>query len=68
MMIYIALIKSKDERHPSKLIVRDNEREIKGYLLSLPVVYVVETFAIYDGEKKLTKYYNLRDLVEFLKD
>ncbi|MBA7684402.1 hypothetical protein ES703_92797 [subsurface metagenome] len=68
MMIYIALIKSKDEGHPSKLIVRDVEREIKEYLLSLPVAYVVETFAVYNGETKATKYYSLRDLVAFLKD
>jgi len=67
-MIYIALIKSQDIGHPSKLIVRDVEREMKEYLLSLPVAYVVETFAVYDDEKRVTKYYNLRDLVEFLKD
>jgi len=67
-MIYIALIKSKEVNHPSKLIVRDNEQEMKDYLLSIPAVYVVETFAVFDAEAKLTKYYNLRDLVEFLKD
>lgn len=68
MDIYIALIKSKDEGSPSKLIVRDDEKEIKEYLLSLPVVYVVETFVIFDSETKVTKYFKLRDLVEFLKD
>ena len=67
-MIYIAMIKSTEERHPSKLIVRDNEKEIKEFLLSLPVAYVVETFATYDDEKRVSKYYKLRDLVEFLKD
>lgn len=67
-MIYIALIKSKDSNHPPKLIVRDDEREMKDYLLSLPVVYVVETFAVYNAESKATKYYNLKDLVTFLKD
>ena len=67
-MIYIALIKSKDKGHPSKLIVRDVEREMKQYLLSLPVAYVVETFAVYNVEAKLTSYYSLRDLVRFLKD
>lgn len=66
-MIYIALIKSKDVGHPSKLIVREEEREMKEYLLSLPVVYVVETFAVYDNEKGVTSYYSLRDLVKFLK-
>ena len=67
-MIYIALIKSTDERHPSKLIVRDVEREMKEFLLSLPVAYFVETFAVYNAEAKLTSYYSLRDLVKFLKD
>jgi len=67
-MIYIALIKSKDAGHPSKLIVRDVKREMTEYLLSLPIAYVVETFAVYDDEAKLTKYYKLRDLVDFLKD
>jgi hypothetical protein len=67
-MIYIALIKSKDTGHPSKLIVRDVEREMKEYLLSLPVAYVVETFAVYDSERGLTSHYSLRDLVKFLKD
>lgn len=67
-MIYIALIKSKDTGHPSKLIVRDVEKEIKEYLLSLPLMYVVETFAVYNNEKGLTSYYSLRDLVAFLKD
>jgi len=67
-MIYIALIKSKEVNHPSKLIVRDDEKEMKEYLLSIPAVYIVETFAVFDDEKKLTRYYNLRDLVEFLKD
>jgi hypothetical protein len=67
-MIYIALIKSRDKGHPAKLIVRDVEREMKVYLLSLPVVYVVETFAVYNAELKRTKYYTLKDLVEFLKD
>ena len=66
-MIYIALIKSKDTGHPSKLIVRDVEREMKQYLLSLPVAYVVETFAVYNAESKITSYYSLRDLVKFLK-
>ena len=66
-MIYIALIKSKDKGHPSKLIVREEEREMKEYLLSLPVVYVVETFAVYDSAKGVTSYYSLRDLVKFLK-
>ena len=67
-MIYIALIKSKDKGHPSKLIIKDVEREMKEYLLSLPVVFVVETFAVYNAESKATKYYSLRDLVAFLKD
>ena len=67
-MIYIALIKSKDEGHPPKLIIKDVEREMKQYLLSLPVQYVVETFATYDSEYQVTKYYNLKDLVIFLKD
>lgn len=67
-MIYIALIKSKDTMHPPKLIVRDVEREMKEYLLSLPAVYVVETFAVYNSEKGETKHYTLRDLVEFLKN
>lgn len=67
-MIYIALIKSKDLNHPSKLIVRDEEREMKEYLLSLPVAYVVETFAVYNSETRKTEYYMLRELVEFLKD
>lgn len=67
-MIYIALIKSKDTGHPSRLIVRDNEREMKEYLLAIPVMYVVETFAVWDGEKRLVKYYMLKDLVKFLSD
>jgi len=67
-MIYIALIKSKDEGHPSKLIVRDDPKEIKDYLLSIPARYVVETFAVWDGEKRLVKYYMLKDLVKFLSD
>lgn len=67
-MIYIALIKSKDSQRPPKLIVRDVEREMKEYLLAIPAIYVVETFAVYDNEKGLTNYYSLRDLVRFLKD
>lgn len=67
-MIYIALVKSKDEGHPSRLIVRDNEKEMKDYLLSIPALYVVETFAVFDSKAKVTKYYSLKDLVRFLKD
>lgn len=67
-MIYIALIKSKDVDRPSKLVVRDDEKEMKDYLLSIPAIDVVKTFVVFDGEKKLTRYYSLKDLVKFLRD
>jgi len=66
-MIYIALIKTDDNK-PSKLVIRDNEREIKDYLLSIPVMHSLQSFTVYDTEKNQVEYYSLRDLVEFLKD
>ena len=67
-MIYIALIKSQDVKQPSRLIIRDEAREMKEYLLSIPAIDSVKTFAVFDDETKLIKYFKLKDLVEFLKD
>lgn len=67
-MIYIALIKSQDVKQPSRLIIRDEAREMKEYLLSIPAIDSVKTFAVFDDTTKLIKYFKLRDLVEFLKD
>ncbi|MBA7687753.1 hypothetical protein ES703_96222 [subsurface metagenome] len=68
MDIYIALIKSQDVKQPSRLIIRDDKKEMKDYLLSIPAVDSVKTFAVFEDETKLVKYFKLRDLVEFLKD
>lgn len=68
MKIYIALVKSKDIKQPSRLIIRDVEREMKEYLLSIPAVDSVKTFAVFNDVTKSIKYFKLRDLVAFLKD
>lgn len=67
-MIYIALIKSQDIKQPSRLIIRDDKEEMKQYLLAIPAIDSVKTFAVFDDETKLIKYFKLKDLVEFLKD
>jgi len=67
-MIYIALIKSQDVRQPSRLIIRDDKKEMKEYLLSIPAIDSVKTFAVFNDKTKLIEYFKLRDLVEFLKD
>lgn len=67
MIIYIALIKTDDNK-PFRLVIRDSEKDIKEFLLSIPVMHVVESFTTYNAETKVTKHFSLRDLVEFLKD
>lgn len=67
MKIYIALIKTDDNK-PFKLVIRDEAREMKEYLLSIPVMHSLQSLSVYDSQIKQVEYYSLRDLVEFLKD
>lgn len=67
MMIYIALIKTDDNK-PLLLVVRDEAEEMRDYLLSIPVMHTLESFTVYDSETSQTKHYSLKDLVAFLKD
>ena len=66
-MIYIALIKTDDNK-PLKLVIRDNVKEMKAYLLSIPVMHVLQSFTTWDNVNKVMCHYKLKDLVEFLKD
>lgn len=66
-MIYIALIKTDDNK-PLMLVIRDDVEEMKDYLLSIPVMHVLESFTTWDSERQFMKHYSLGELVKFLKD
>ncbi|MBA7701437.1 hypothetical protein ES703_110175 [subsurface metagenome] len=66
MIIYIALVKTDDNK-PPLLVVRDEAEEIREYLLSIPVMYTLQSFTIYDSGRQQVEHLSLRQLVNFLK-
>lgn len=58
MIIYIALIKSKDEKQPTRLVLNNDEKEFKARLATVPKV-MIETIASYDMQSNTSCYYSV---------
>lgn len=68
MNLYIATVKSTCPLSPFRLVLRDDMKQMKDYLLSIPPGETVKELSSYNLKTKKIRFYTLKDLVRFLED